>query len=169
MIVHFDAGVPPFLGNLPPLASPLMAVLHLTLSHSSEDNLGHFSLLQDFHCLKSVSLIHALPLLSVAPLPHHCSSFPSKATLVEGESLLLKTYAIGVRTTYALPSILLRGPGSSVGIATDYGLDCPGSNPGGDEIFRPSRPALGPTQPPVQWVPDMMLLPFERGMFAVSY
>ena len=41
---------------------------------------------------------------------------------------------------------------SSVGIATDYGLDGPGSNPGGDEIFRPSRPALGPTQPPVQWV-----------------
>ena len=32
------------------------------------------------------------------------------------------------------------GPGSSVGIATDYGLHDPGSNPGGDEIFRPSRP-----------------------------
>jgi len=45
-----------------------------------------------------------------------------------------------------------RGPGKSVGIATDYGLDIPGSNPGGDEIFCPSRPALGPTQPPVQWV-----------------
>jgi len=25
-----------------------------------------------------------------------------------------------------------------------------GSNPGGGEIFRPSRPALGPTQPPVR-------------------
>ena len=48
-----------------------------------------------------------------------------------------------------------RGPGSSVGIATDYRLDGPGSNPGRDEIFRPSRPALGPTQPPVQWVPGL--------------
>ena len=47
------------------------------------------------------------------------------------------------------------GPGSSVGIATDYGLDGPRSNPGGDEIFRPSRPALGPTQHPVQWVPGL--------------
>jgi len=39
--------------------------------------------------------------------------------------------------------------------ATDYGLDGPGSNPGGDEIFRPSKPALGSTQPPVQWVPGL--------------
>jgi len=34
--------------------------------------------------------------------------------------------------------------------ATDYGLDGPGSNPGGDEIFRQSRQALGPTHPPVK-------------------
>ena len=47
------------------------------------------------------------------------------------------------------------GPGSSAGIATDYGLDGPGSNPSADEIFRPSRPALGPTQNPAKWVPGL--------------
>ena len=46
--------------------------------------------------------------------------------------------------------VCVYGPGRSVGIATDYGLDGPGSNSGGDEIFRPSRPALVYTQPPVQ-------------------
>ena len=49
----------------------------------------------------------------------------------------------------------LCGPGSSVGMATDYVLDGPGSNAGGDEIFRPSRPVLGLIQPPVQWVPGL--------------
>jgi hypothetical protein len=37
------------------------------------------------------------------------------------------------------------GTDNLVGITTDYWLDGPGSYPCGDEIFRPSRPALGPT------------------------
>ena len=43
---------------------------------------------------------------------------------------------------------------SVVSIATCYELDGPGSNPGGERDFQQlSRPALGLTQPPVQWVP----------------
>jgi hypothetical protein len=43
-------------------------------------------------------------------------------------------------------------PGSIVGIATGYGLDSPGiESRSGRDILHLSRPALGPTQPPVQW------------------
>ena len=51
--------------------------------------------------------------------------------------------------------VCLGGAGISVGIATDYGLDGPGSNSGADEIFRLLKPALEPTQPSVKWVPGL--------------
>jgi hypothetical protein len=40
---------------------------------------------------------------------------------------------------------------SSVGIVTRYGLDVPGIESWwGRDFLQPSRPALGPTQPPIQ-------------------
>jgi hypothetical protein len=47
----------------------------------------------------------------------------------------------------------LSGPGSVVGIATGYGLDGAGiESRWGRDFLHLSRPALGPTHFPVQWV-----------------
>jgi hypothetical protein len=48
------------------------------------------------------------------------------------------------------------GRDSSVGIATRYGLDGPGiKSRCGRDFQHNDRPVLGPTQPPVQWVPGL--------------
>jgi hypothetical protein len=55
-----------------------------------------------------------------------------------------------------LKYVNMSGPGSSVGIATAYGLDGPGiESRWGRDFPHLSRPAPRPTQLPVQWVPGI--------------
>jgi hypothetical protein len=62
---------------------------------------------------------------------------------------------------------VFRSRGSSVSIVSDYGLDDRGSIPDrGQRIFllaSASKSALGPTQPPVQWVPGVLSPGLKRG------
>jgi hypothetical protein len=68
----------------------------------------------------------------------------------DGYYLICQTYRHGLNITESLRGThLTPGPGCSVGIATGYGLEGPGIESGGGEIFR--------TRPHRPWGPPCLL------------
>ena len=74
---------------------------------------------------------------------------PVQRRYLDKDSLLLSTK---IRIMHFQDS----GPGNVVGIATGYGLDGLGiENRWRRDFPHLYKPALGPTQPPAQWVPRL--------------
>ena len=70
--------------------------------------------------------------------------------------LYITVLCIAVVDIINLLQLMVGGRDSSVGIATRYGLGGPGiESRWGRDFPHPYRPALGPTQHPVQWVPGL--------------
>jgi hypothetical protein len=73
-------------------------------------------------------------------------------------SIRLKKGHQTTKKTFGKHTCFNMGRDSSVSVVTDYGLDGPGiESRWGLDIPYLSRPALGPTQPPIQWL--MCLMP----------
>jgi hypothetical protein len=83
---------------------------------------------------------------------------PLKAGFFLSKDLLASEEALcRLKLVFSLYCRKYCGPGNSiVSIATRYGLDGPGIEYRWGRAFpNPSRPVLGPTQPPIQWVPGL--------------
>jgi hypothetical protein len=82
----------------------------------------------------------------MAPLIHsfiHSFCSPSRGRSILPSKRVTTDYDLVLPLKFTVPSLFLGGPGSSVGIATDYGGTVRGSNPGGVRFFAHVQPDPG--------------------------
>jgi hypothetical protein len=95
------------------------------------------------------------------PRPSHSSRFITLTILEYRPFTTVRIFCLclDLLIYYYIYKIIYKNvcvPGSSDGIATDYGLEGAGiGSRWGRDFPRLSRPALGHIQPPVQWVPGL--------------
>jgi hypothetical protein len=89
---------------------------------------------------------------------HYLCSLPNITWVIKSKRMRWAVYvaSMGEKRNSYWVLVCLWGRDSSVSIATDYGLDGPGiESRWGRDFSHTSRPALRPTQPPVQGVPGL--------------